>query len=75
MEQMQEREIPLQVILEILNHPEEIAPAKYNRSAYQSVVKINGKPYIVRAFVESDGTVVSIYRSSKISKYRGKSNE
>jgi len=74
-EQMQDREIPFQVILEILNHPEEIVPAKYNRTAYQSVVQINGKPYIVRAFVESDGTVVSIYRSSKISKYQGKNDE
>ena len=74
-EQMEEREIPLQVVLEILNHPEEIVAAKYNRTAYQSVVEINGKPYIVRVFVEPDGAVVSIYRSSKISKYQGKSDE
>lgn len=72
---MQERKIPLQVLLEILNHPEEIVPAKYNRSAYQSVIEINGTPYIIRVFVEPDGTVVSIYRSSKISKYQGKSDE
>jgi len=68
-EQMQQREIPLQVLLEILNHPEAIIPSKYNRIAYQSVVEINGKPYLIRAFVEPDGIVISFYRSSKISKY------
>ena len=74
-EEMQEREIPLQVVLEVLHHPEEITPAKKGRSAYQSIVEINGKPYIVRVIVESTGEVVTIYRSSKVSKYRSESDE
>ncbi len=74
-EEMQEREIPLHVVLEVLHHPEEIIPANKGRSAYQSVVEINGKPYIVRVIVEPNGEVVTLYRSSKVSKYQGESHE
>ena len=74
-EQMQEREIPLQVVLEVLNHPEEITLAKNCRHTYQSIVQINGKPYIVRAIVDPDGIVVTVYRSSKVSKYQGENDE
>jgi len=74
-EEMQEREIPLQVVLEILHHPQEINAAKKGRSAYQSVVEINGKPYIVRVIVEPNGEVVTLYRSSKVSKYQGENHE
>jgi hypothetical protein len=69
-EEMQEREIPIQVMMIVLNQPDEITPERKNRSAYQAEVEINGKLYIVRAIVESDGTVVTIYRTSKVKKYR-----
>jgi hypothetical protein len=72
---MQEREIPLQVVLEVLNHPQEILPANEGRSAYQSVIDINGKPYIMRIIVEPSGEVVTIYQSSKVSKYQGGDDE
>ena len=67
--EMQNRDIPLQVVLMILNEPEQILPEQKDRSAYQSEVEINGKRYIVRAIVEADGTVVTVYRTSKIKKY------
>lgn len=69
-EEMQEREIPVQVMLIVLNQPDTIVPERKNRSAYQAEVEINGKSYIVRAIVEPDGTVVTVYRSSKVKKYR-----
>lgn len=74
-EEKQEREIPLQVVLEVLHHPQEITTAQKGRSAYQSIVEINGKPYIVRVIVEPNGEVVTLYRSSKVSKYQGESHE
>ena len=70
-EEMQEREIPLQVVMAILNNPEQIIEEQRNRQAYQSDVTINGKIYIVRLIVEPDGTVVTVYRTSKLKKYRG----
>jgi len=70
-EEMQERGIPLQVIMAILNTPEQIIEEQKNRQAYQSDVNINGQPYIVRLIVEADGTVVTVYRTSKVKKYRG----
>jgi len=74
-EEMQARQIPLQVVLEVLHHPQEIMTAQKGRLAYQSVVEINGKPYIVRVIVEPSGEVVTLYRSSKINKYQGESYE
>ncbi|MCC6801797.1 MAG: DUF4258 domain-containing protein [Anaerolineae bacterium] len=69
-EEIQEREIPIQVMMMVLNHPDAIVPERKNRNAYQAEVEINGKPYIVRAIVEPDGTVVTVYRTSKVIKYR-----
>ena len=68
--EMQERNIPLQLVLMMLNDPEQIVPEKKNRSSYQSEVTINGKLYILRAIIEPDGTVVTVYRTSKLGKYR-----
>jgi hypothetical protein len=70
-ENMEERNIPLQVIMAVLNDPDQITPGKDGRKVYQSEVDINGKPYILRVIVEADETVVTIYRTSKIRKYKG----
>jgi hypothetical protein len=43
LEEMQARSIPLQVVLTVLNHPEQIIPEKKGRSGYQSEVIINNK--------------------------------
>ncbi len=74
-EEMQERKIPLQTVLTVLNQPDEIVPEKNERKAYQAQVDINGKPYIVRAIVEPDGTVVTVYRTSKLKKYGSENDE
>jgi len=72
LEEMQERNIPLQVVLTVLNDPEQIVPEKKGRSGYQSEVIINNKPYLLRLIVEPDGTVITLYRTSKITKYGSK---
>ena len=69
-EELEERAIPLQVVMIVLNHPDQITSEQKGRSAYQAEVEINGKAYIVRAIVEPDGTVVTVYRTSKVTKYR-----
>ncbi len=68
-EEIQERDIPLQIVLFVLNDPGQILAEKKGRSAYQSKVEINGEFYVVRAVVEPDGTVVTVYKTSKLSRY------
>ena len=72
---MQERNVPLQVVLDVLNDPQEIVPEKKGRSSYQSIIEINGKPYLLRVIVEPNGEVVTVYQTSKVSKYQGDSHE
>jgi len=69
LEQIQKRGIPLQTVLTVLNEPEQIVPAKNERSAYQSKVEMSDGDYLLRLIVEPDGTVVTIYLTSKIEKY------
>lgn len=70
-EKMQKRSIPLQVIMAVLDNPDEITPERDERRAYQGEVNLNGKAYILRVIVEADGEVVTLYRTSKVEKYRG----
>jgi hypothetical protein len=69
LEQMQERNIPLQTVLTVLNEPEQIVPAKNDRSACQSKVTMSDGEYLLRLIVDADGMVVTIYLTSKIEKY------
>lgn len=69
LEQIQKRGIPLQTVLTVLNEPEQIVPAKNERSTYQSKVEMSDGDYLLRLIVEPDGTVVTIYLTSKIEKY------
>ena len=70
-EKLQKRSIPLQVVMAVLNDPEEITTERENRRAFQSEVVINNKPYILRVIVEGDELVVTLYLTSKVDKYRG----
>jgi hypothetical protein len=69
LEQLQRREIPTQVVLSVLEAPEQIMAAKGGRSAYQSKINMNDGEYLLRLIVEPDGTVVTVYLISKIDKY------
>lgn len=70
-EKMQKRGIPIQVVMAVLNAPDQITTERNDRRAYQGEVSINGQPYMLRVIVEADGEVVTLYRTSKIEKYRG----
>jgi hypothetical protein len=72
-EEMARRQIPRQVLQEVLDHPQQIVPEREGRRAYQSVVDLGGKMYMVRAIVDdrSDpAVVITVYRTTKIDKYR-----
>jgi len=56
----------------VLAAPEQKVPEHGNIACYQSRVTINNKPYLLRVMVNETKqlpVVVSIYRTSKISKY------
>jgi hypothetical protein len=65
------RSIPLEVLQNVLESPDQIVESHNNRAVHQSKIDINGKLYLVRAIVEHTDplTVVTIYRTSKIEKY------
>lgn len=66
---MQKRGIPLQVVLTVLDKSEQTIPVENERSAYQSKVQMSDGGYLLRLIVEPDGTVITIYLTSKIEKY------
>jgi hypothetical protein len=69
LEQMQKRSIPLQTVLTVLDTPEQTIPVEHDRSAYQSKVQMSDGEYLLQLIVEPDGTVVTIYLTSRIEKY------
>jgi len=70
-EECARRGIPLSVLQEVLESPDQIVDTHHNRKVYQSKIEINGKLYVVRAIVENTDplTVITVYRTSKIEKY------
>ena len=69
---MELRGIPLTVVEVVLAAPQQKVPGYGNIVCYQSQVNINQKAYLVRVMVNetvSPPTVVTVYRTSKISKY------
>lgn len=66
------RGIPRSLLDEILQQPEQVAPAQGGRVAYQSRVSFGAKLFLIRAIVARDvepPLVVTVYRTSKIAKY------
>lgn len=71
-QEMELRGIPLTVVEVVLAAPQQKVPGYGNIVCYQSQVNINQKVYLVRVMVNetvSPPTVVTVYRTSKISKY------
>lgn len=71
-EEMARRQIPENIVEQMLRAPEQIVSERGGRKAYQSRVEIAGKIYLVRAIVEDwaqPGVVVTVYRTSNIAKY------
>jgi hypothetical protein len=72
-EEMARRSIPFRLLDEVLRHPQQVVPETSGRKAYQSQLDFgNGRIFLLRAIVVDDsdpGTVVTVYRTSRISKY------
>jgi hypothetical protein len=70
----QRRGIELDLVLSIIESPQEKVPSKKHRLVLQSKYydKIADKEMLLRVIVESEGStvkVISVYRTSKIEKY------
>jgi len=72
-DEAQHRGIPLELLEEILDSPEQLVQLNAVTSVYQSRVTDNaGRTYLNRATVSTEiapGVVVTVYRTSKIDKY------
>jgi hypothetical protein len=71
-EQMELRQVSLEVVMSILTNPQQILTEK-GRKIYQSIINFEGEGnYLVRIFVNAEknpNNVITIYRTSKIEKY------
>lgn len=73
-EQMARRNISEAEVARVLAAPEQILPVREGRVVYQSRIRLD-KPeriYLLRVFVDIDrepSEVVTVYRTSKVSKY------
>ena len=72
-EELVRRSIPLELLSEALNSPQQIVSTYRDRQVYQSQVHfVEGRTYLLRAVVDDKvypARVVTVYRTSKISKY------
>lgn len=71
-EQMELRNIPLQVVMKVLEYPQQVITQE-GKKIYQSIVNFEGEGnYLVRVFVNIDkipNLVITVYRTSKLDKY------
>ncbi|MBA3648287.1 MAG: DUF4258 domain-containing protein [Chitinophagales bacterium] len=70
-EQMHERKIIQQIIIQIINQPDEIV-TQSDLQVFQGLIKENGKSYLIRIFVNvalHPNLIITVYKTSKISKY------
>ncbi len=66
------RDIPSEIVEQVLRSPEQVVPEHGGLAARQSRVELEGKQYLVRVVVGErlDATVVvTVYRTSRIDKY------
>jgi hypothetical protein len=72
-EEMRRRAIPPAVVDDVLQRPQQVVPLPDGKKAYQSQVDFGGgRIFLVRVIVAEDvdpPLVVTVYRTSKISKY------
>lgn len=72
LEELEKRKIPQKLLEHTLYTPEQKVPEVDDITCYQSRVEISGKAYLVRVMVNetmNPAVVVTVYRTSKISKY------
>lgn len=72
-QEIERRNIPVDIVDGILVSPDQIVEEYDNKKAYQSIIQMeDGKSYLVRVIVNNTiepAVVVTVYRTSKISKY------
>lgn len=72
-EEIERRGIPLNVVEAVLQGPQQVVDGYGNKKAYQSIMDIGAaKNYLIRVIVNESvdpAKVVTVYRTSKISKY------
>jgi len=72
LDEMNKRKIPQKLVEHTLHAPEQKVPEVDEITCYQSQVEIDGKTYLLRIMVNEmmkPAVVVTMYRTSKISKY------
>ncbi len=73
-EQMDERGITEQMVLDIIRNPDQTIPEDDDKLVYQSITFFveEGRDYLVRVFVnivKEPHLVITVYRTSRIKKY------
>ena len=71
--ELERRSIPIELLNEVLQSPQQVVPTYGDRKIYQAQVYFGeGRTYLLRAVVDFNDApprVVTVYRTSKISKY------
>lgn len=71
--QISDREIPIELLEQVLDSPDQVLPQDDRSRIYQSkFIGANYKTYLLRVFVNDSVepiTVISVYLTSKITKY------
>ena len=74
-EEMERRGIAESIVRAVLDSPDEVVPALHGLSVRQSIVRMGEKTCLVRVVVADrpgEDIVVTVYRTSKLAKYRRK---
>lgn len=71
--QIGDREIPIELLEQVLNAPDQVLPQDNKSRVYQSkIIGENNKTYLLRVFVNDSVqpfVIISVYLTSKITKY------
>ncbi len=70
-EKIRKRKIPSEIIDNIMQNPQQIIPQE-RKCIYQSIVNHEGKEFLARIFVNTNGIkpkIITLYLTSKINKY------
>ena len=66
------RRIPRSMVESVLNNPQQVVEEDNGRHAYQSQVSFSGRIFLLRIIVADEvdpAVVVTLYRTSKVTKY------
>jgi hypothetical protein len=71
-EQIEDRDIPTEMVLEVVKNPEQKYNTEIDETVCQSKVIFGKQTYLLRVFVnftKNPPIIISMYRTSKIKKY------